>query len=122
MAVVDDGVGAFTPGDVEFRQFCLHRRTDVEWRLLCAHRAHLVGPAERAPIVGASFAGIAPVRSFGGETCRRIDRAQREPRKRFQDVTAIHGVSSTAARQNYWLAQTTRAIHTTSSSVSVRSG
>src|SRR5476651_328174 len=59
------------------------------------------------------------MRAFGGKAGRGTDRAQRQTSKCLQRKATVHGFS--CLEYGYWLAQTIRAIHTTSDIGSVRS-
>ncbi|MHC2680324.1 hypothetical protein ACVJDU_001888 [Bradyrhizobium diazoefficiens] len=89
--VVDDGVGALAPIQLQRRQLRLDRRLDVDRRLLQADRAGLVGRVEIAPFGRSSGAFIAPMHAFGGEG-RLADRTKRKTREGLQCVTAIHHI------------------------------
>ena len=75
VAVVDNGVGALGPVDLERRQLRFDRRADIDRRLLRPDRADLVGGVQIAPFGRATVALIAPVRAFRGNSPLRAERA-----------------------------------------------
>jgi hypothetical protein len=67
VAVVDDGVGALLPAQLQRRQLRLDRCHNIDRRLLQADGAGLACRIEITPFRGAGCAFVAPMRALGGE-------------------------------------------------------
>src|SRR5207248_2896189 len=89
VAVVDDGVGALVPGDLERGQLRPDDVADIDRRLLDAGRADTAGGIEIAPFRGTIGPLIAPM-GIRAETRRCAERTKRKTREHFQSLATVH--------------------------------
>ncbi|WP_426537656.1 carbonic anhydrase family protein [Bradyrhizobium sp. McL0615] len=90
VAVVDDGLRALAPVDLERGLTCGDSTGNVDGRLLAANRARRVRCIEVAPLFGAGRPLVTPMMAFLSNANRCTQRTQRNAREHLQYLTTTH--------------------------------